>query len=281
MAIFKASKKGNGSGSNPSAGAAYRAVSNVKQPAGYNASPSKSGAGYNVNETNYDYSAGFEGTGRAPKSKLRGMWWKALLAAIPLWYVAEGVYYTSQTDHPDEYKFSGIPGYVIDEVGYDLGDVGLYVASFWDEDPDIPDDRKYVPEWMQDEELKVLFLRPRFVDNSFSEILPGARASQLFELQKQYVMESISDGYKGTKIGNAVAHDRHVIITLASPNDILSRMSNRQRQDLAELPQQDQMAYLARQAVNLMDFDQTSDDAEQRTSRRHNQASEFVVAPQR
>lgn len=243
-----------------------------------------SSPGYKISEPKYDSKAGFkiadENKGKSP-SKLRKNWWKALLLAPLAWYVAEGVYYTSQTDHPDEYAFSGVPGYVVEEIGYDLEDAYHYVHGLIGEEkaaPQIPPGMNYAPQWMVEDELQVLFLRPRYVDDDFNEVAPRLDINAFFQAQQQYVMDAIQEGYKGTKMGNAAAHGEYMTIALVSPADITKRMSFSERRELSEMSPDDQLNEFMRRAHSQLERVQTREFSEQRNPARHNYSATYKPA---
>lgn len=264
---------------NPSVPAS--SASSATKNAGFKVKPPEgSGAGYRIKSPEFDASAGFEAAGK-PKSFMRRHWWKALLlipASYLAWNTAEGIYYTSQTDHPDEYLLSGVPGYVYEETIYDAGDVYLFAKSFFESEPDIVGDRDFIPEWQSNDELKVLFLRPRYKDDRFNEVTPTERYNRIFDFQKEYVMDAIREGSKGTRLGNAAAHGRHITVELVSERHVLQDMSPRQRSALDDLTEEQQLHAIARHAVKMMDTSQTMDYQNQKNHERHLYSARYVPA---
>lgn len=214
--------------------------------------------------------AGFGGPATAPPAKpeagwLRRNWQKAVLWGAGLLtaaaYTGEAWYHTSQSDFKDKYS---IPGFVFNEVCYDVGDAGIMVSSLWSEAEDQEEHKGKFMLIRDDASLKVLFCRPRHLDNSFSEIPAPPKHKQIYEWQESYIMEQIGD--KATEVGMGLSHGRYPIVHLLSEAEILKLMSHEEKQAAAKITDEKEYAqFLGQKAArDILDINFVSDHSDQK-----------------
>ena len=214
--------------------------------------------------------------------------WGTLAAfVLAAFYTTEGWYHVDQAEKHGFIETNSLVSQIYKEVAYDIGDAMYFFTDKFNDirealgEPSIEDD---YPSIAHDERLKIMFQIPILYDQRGNVQPADTFLNKFYEYQKAFVLNRV--GFKGTDIGQKIAHNKHLTVELGIVYDTMKELPKEEQERIEMLREKDpdqaalQLSiYAGQKIMSIFDASRNPENLNTGHSAYYNTAPAFLEKP--